>query len=239
MKKGLLLGTIATGFLFSQNSVFALTGNANVELNGNDKANVGETFEITMNINNIQDVKNGIVSFEGNLDFDSDTIEFIGADVASEPYEFYINEDYNYKLAGLDLTLASGIVDNTKIYTFTFKALKEGNTTVTVKNYKLTNTDDYVNATVIPKTVVIEKEETIVEEKTEIEEIIPTEIHEEETVIQEKIVPETIEKIETKEINKIYEVEVKENTSKKEFNLFKNGFNKVSNILNKLFKLFR
>ena len=35
MKKGLLLGAVTAGFLFSQNSVYALTGNANVELNGN------------------------------------------------------------------------------------------------------------------------------------------------------------------------------------------------------------
>ena len=44
MKHKLLLGVIASGIMFTNTTVNALTGNAAVEFNGNDTAIVGETF---------------------------------------------------------------------------------------------------------------------------------------------------------------------------------------------------
>lgn len=214
MKKSLLIGTIAISTLCLQNTASALTGSANIEINGNDNVKVGETFEITVDIKN---TTNSIVSFEGNLDFDNNIIELVNVETAKEPYEFYINEDYNYKLAGIDLTLNNGILNDTKIYTFTFKAKKDGSTNITLKNYKLTDTNDYINTVVKSKKINIEKEE-IVEEK-------------EETKVQEKYV----EKTEIK--NEI--VELKTQEVKKEKNIFQNRFGLVTNLLKKIILLFR
>lgn len=93
-------------------------------------------------------------------------VEYISAKEIGAPYDFQINENNGYKIAGLDFTLDNGIRENVTVYEFTFKALQEGTTTITLTNAKLTDSQDYINTIVLGKEITIsEKKEVIVEEK--------------------------------------------------------------------------
>ena len=208
MKNKFLLSMVATGIMLTSTNVNALSGNATVEFTGNNNVMVGDTFTVKMNVKDVNNTYDGIVSLEGNLSFDKDMVEYVSAKSEDTPYEFRINENYNYKIAGLDFTLDNGILENVTVYEFTFKALKEGNTNITLNNYKLTDSKDYVNATVISSTITIseekttEEENTIVEEKTEVKEEINTkEVVEKET--EEKVVIKPRKQIKNEKITNI------------------------------------
>lgn len=141
-------------------SIFALNINvyaasATVEFSGNSTVSIGEQITVTMYINNVSGADGGIVSAGGNLSFDSSYLQYVSGTGVSTPYAFQINTGANYKLAGLDTSLSNGINSKTKVFTFVFKALKEGSTTVTLTNATLTDTAQKVTTTVSPKTISI------------------------------------------------------------------------------------
>ena len=169
MKNKLIIGTVLTGMLLGASPVEAM-GNAKVEFTSRDNIQVGETFTVSMSVTDINNTYDGVVSMGGNLSFDSTMVEYVSAKEVDAPYEFQINEDYGYKLAGLDFTLDNGIRENVTVYEFTFKALKEGNTTITLTNAKLTDSQDYINTVVLGEEITIsEKEEEVVVKETVVE----------------------------------------------------------------------
>lgn len=157
MKNKFMIGTVLTGILFTASPVEAM-GNANITFASNTNIKVGETFTVTMNVTDIKDTYDGIVSMGGNLSFDNTKLEYVSSVELNAPYKFYINESYNYKIAGLDTTLENGINKTTNIYEFTFKAIEEGNTSITLENAKLTDSQNYIDTTVISKNIIIEKQ---------------------------------------------------------------------------------
>lgn len=192
MKNKTIIGAVLTTALLVSTPVEA-KGNASVEFISNDQIQVGETFTVKMNVTDIKDTYDGIVSMGGNLSFDSNSIEYVSSKGIETPYLFQINEDYNYKIAGLDFTLDNGIRETLTVYEFTFKAIKEGNTTITLKNAKLTDSQDYID------TVVFEKEIEIIPE------IVENIVTEQQTLE----IPETIsEKVNT--VDYSYKEEIKE-----------------------------
>ena len=152
MKNKILVGLMTIGLLSSTTSVYAM-GNATVSFNSDDTVTVGDTFTVKMNVEDIKDTYDGVVSMGGNLSFDNTKIEYISSKEIDTPYQFQINEDYNYKIAGLDFTLENGIKDNLTVYEFTFKALQEGTTTITLTNTKLTDSKDYIATNVVTKEI--------------------------------------------------------------------------------------
>lgn len=160
MKSKLFIGLVTVGLLAPTTSVCAM-GNATVSFESKDAINVGDIFTVKMNINNISNTYDGVVSLGGNLSFDENTIEYISSKGIETPYLFQINEKSNYKIAGLDFTLDNGIKNNLTVYEFTFKALKEGNTTITFVNPKLTDSKDYITTNVIDHEINIKNNEEI------------------------------------------------------------------------------
>lgn len=161
MKKKIFLTMAVVGALSLTSPVYAI-GNATVSFDSNNTINVGDTFTVKMNVSNINDTYDGIVSMGGNLSFDNTKIEYVSSKGIDTPYLFQINEDYNYRIAGLDFTLDNGIKNNLTVYEFTFKALTEGNTNITFTNAKLTDSKDYINTTVISKQIkIISKSNTV------------------------------------------------------------------------------
>lgn len=154
MKKKIFLTMAVVGALSLTSPVYAI-GNATVSFDSDNTINVGDTFTVKMNVSNINDTYDGIVSMGGNLSFDNTKIEYVSSKGIDIPYLFQINEDYNYRIAGLDFTLDNGIKNNLTVYEFTFKALTEGNTNITFTNAKLTDSKDYINTTVISKQIKI------------------------------------------------------------------------------------
>lgn len=193
MKNKVLLGVLAAGLILAPANAYALSGNATVEFTGSKNVIVGDTFTVKMNVKDVNNTYDGIVSLEGNLSFDQNMVEYVSAKSENTPYKFHMNEKYNYKIAGLDFTLDNGIVNNVTVYEFTFKALKEGNTNITLSNYKLTDSKDYVDAKVIGNNITI-KEQVKEEVKEEVKETKTIEVKTEAKVNPVKKVEKTVVK---------------------------------------------
>ena len=146
-----LLIILSTIFIFTR--VNAAT--ATVEFGGSSTVNVGDNITISMYISNVNDAVGGIVSVGGNLTFDNEYLEYVSSTGASSPYTFQINTNANYIIAGLDPTLSNGITTKTQVFTFVFKAKKEGTTKVTLTNQKLSDTTAKISANVIDKIITI------------------------------------------------------------------------------------
>ena len=242
MKNKILLGVMTLGLLGSTTSVYAM-GNAIVSFDSNNTVKVGDTFTVKMNIEDITDTYDGVVSMGGNLSFDNTKIEYISSKGIETPYQFQINEDYNYKIAGLDFTLDNGIKNNLTVYEFTFKALEEGNTIITLTNAKLTDSKEYINTNVVSKEINIinkmeEKQATV-----NIKPVVKTEL--ENTKVENKIEAETkveveTNKTETKEETVVALLDNKINTNtKKEENVIEKVINNITNFFSKILNLFK
>ena len=130
---------------------------ATVGFSGNSTVAVGNNITIKMYVSNVTDTDGGVVSVGGNLSFDSEYLEYVSGTGATTPYSFQINTNANYIIAGLDTSLSSGITGSsqTTVFTFVFKALKEGTTQITLTNAKLSDTSSKITTVVSPKTITI------------------------------------------------------------------------------------
>lgn len=130
---------------------------ATVGFGGNSTVSVGSNITITMYISNVTDTTGGVVSVGGNLSFNSEYLEYVSGTGATSPYTFQINPSANYIIAGLDTTLSNGITgsNQTKVFTFVFKAKKQGTTQITLTNPKLSDTASKISANVSSKTITI------------------------------------------------------------------------------------
>lgn len=242
MKNKILLGVMTLGLLGSTTSVYAM-GNATVSFDSNNTVKVGDTFTVKMNVEDITDTYDGVVSIGGNLSFDNTKIEYISSKGIETPYQFQINEDYNYKIAGLDFTLDNGIKNNLTVYEFTFKALEEGNTTITLTNAKLTDSKEYINTNVVSKEINIINKKEEKQTPANIKPVVKTEL--ENTKVENKIETETkveveTNKTETKEETVVALLDNKINTNtKKEENVIEKVINNITNFFSKILNLFK
>lgn len=242
MKNKILLGVMTLGLLGSTTSVYAM-GNATVSFDSNNTVKVGDTFTVKMNVEDITDTYDGVVSMGGNLSFDNTKIEYISSKGIETPYQFQINEDYNYKIAGLDFTLDNGIKNNLTVYEFTFKALEEGNTTITLTNAKLTDSKEYINTNVVSKEINIINKKEEKQAPANIKPVVKNEL--ENTKVENKIETETkveveTNKTETKEETVVALLDNKINTNtKKEENVIEKVINNITNFFSKILNLFK
>ena len=140
---------------------FAL-GSATVGFSSNSTVSPESNITVSLSISNISDSNGGVSSFEGNLVFDDEYLEYVSGTGTTSPYSFQINTSASYKMAGLDTSLSNGINNTTTIFTFVFKAKKSGTTQITVANAKLNNNSERMNVTVNPKSITIEGDSTSV-----------------------------------------------------------------------------
>jgi len=182
MKKVLVKGAVFLSVLLAPVNVDA-KGTARVEFYGDNNITVGDTFTVRMGVSDIQDTYDGVVSFGGNLSFDDNVLEYVSSKGVETPYLFQINESANYKIAGLDFTLDNGIKNDLTVYEFTFRAKEAGNTTITFENAKLTDSQDYIDAAVLGRNIIVEKEKEEVAENNSVTE---------EAIIEEKNINETV-----------------------------------------------
>ena len=204
MKKGLLL-TLASAALLAPTSVFA-NGMATVNVAGDTTTNVDNIIEVNVKLTDIKDTLDGIVAFGGDLKYDKEYLEYVGSSKSEDTYEDIL------RIAGVDYTLENGIKEDTTVYTFKFKALKEGNTTVNFVDPEVVDTDaSEVASKVLPLNITINGNE--VEE------------------IKEEAVP-TTEEVKTEEVLET----VKETEETKE----ETGIiNTITRVFKSIFKLFK
>lgn len=136
MKKLKSLVAIVLGFFLVYATTVFAAGSVTVGMGGNSSVAVGSTIDVTIYLDNVNASTEGIIAFQGDIHFDTNYLELVTVTPASSPYSFDYEvggTDVVY-LTGLDTSFRKGIKSNTTIYTFTFKALKNGTTTVTLEN---------------------------------------------------------------------------------------------------------
>lgn len=216
MKKALLaLTSIA---LLAPTCAYA-NGKATVMVDGNNTINVDNIVEVNLKLTDIIDTLDGVVAFGGDLKYDKEYLEYVSSSKSEDTYEFLINEDI-LRIAGVDYTLENGIKNDTTIYTFKFKALKEGNTTISFADPEVVDTDaSEIASKVKPLNITINKEDTDI--KTIEEEIKPVEIKNEVEPVEE-VKTEVIEEVTIKEVKETGIINTIKNVFKGIFKLFKN-----------------
>lgn len=229
MKKGIFIGALVT--LLCVPSYAYAKGSANVRFEGNTNINVNDEFKVNMVIDNVSEAEGGIVGYAGYIKYDNSIIEIVDAKSANNYFDVYKNDSIN-KIVGIDMTLNHGITSKTNVYEITFKGIKEGNTTIYLKDADLSDKDaNIIDATVEGLSVNVNAIKPANEEvKTEVKpSYTVNKVEKVET--QEVVVKETIEnKEEIKEVKTTKKV-VK-STKKQEKNLLK----LVSRFLKKIFK---
>lgn len=229
MKKGIFVGALVT--LLCVPSYAYAKGSANVRFEGNTNVNVNDEFKVNMVIDNVSEAEGGIVGYAGYIKYDNSILEIVDAKSANNYFDVYKNDSIN-KIVGIDMTLNHGITSKTNVYEITFKGIKEGNTTIYLKDADLSDKDaNIIDATVEGLNVNVNAIKPAYEEvKTEVKpSYTVNKVEKEET--QEVVVKETIEnKEEIKEVKTTKKV-VK-STKKHEKNLLK----LVSRFLKKIFK---
>lgn len=153
MKKKILFSTILASVLLTSVPVEA-QGTANVSFISENKVQVGDTFKVSLQVSDINDTYDGVVSMSGRLSFDKEKLELVSGKAMEEPYQFQMNVN-TMMIAGLDFTLKNGFYATTEVYEFTFKALEEGTSTITLQKATLTDSKGYITNTVIDKNIEI------------------------------------------------------------------------------------
>ena len=219
MKKALLaLTSIA---LLAPTCAYA-NGKATVMVDGNNTINVDNIIEVNVKLTDIVDTLDGVVAFGGDLKYDKEYLEYVSSSKSEDTYEFLINEDI-LRIAGVDYALENGIKNDTTVYTFKFKALKEGNTTISFADPEVVDTDaSEIASKVKPLNITINKEDTDI--KAIEEEIKPVEVKNEIKEVEpvEEVKTEVIEEDTIKEVKETGIINTIKNVFKSIFKLFKN-----------------
>ena len=229
MKKGIFVGALVT-LLWVPSYAYA-KGTGSIRFEGNKNIKVGDEFKVNMVIDNVSEAEGGVVAFSGYISYDKDLLEIVDAKSANEYFDVVRNKNID-KIVGLDYSLSNGINDRSNVYEITFRSLKEGNTTITLRSGELVDRKAEeldVNTTGL-NVAITTPEEPKIEEKvvekvvktTKKEEIVdtPEEVIEKYTDIEE----ETVVKEEIKKTNKTVKNTAKGN---KFTNFFKNLFKKI------------
>ena len=151
MKKGL----VSFAAFFLALAPVKANGIATINVEGKTNATVGETINVNLKLENIQDTIDGVVAIGGDLKYDKEYLEYVGSLDINPNYKTEINEKI-LRIAGLDFTLENGIKEDSAIYTFSFKVLKEGNTSITFENPEVVDTDaSAIASNVLPLNITI------------------------------------------------------------------------------------
>ena len=232
MKKRYLIGALV-GLATLPMTVNA-AGVSTVKFEGQTNVNVGDEFTVNMVLDNIEGTNNGVVAFGGYINYDNTVLELVSTS-QGDAYEVIINNSIN-KIAAIDYTLNNGIKERTNVYTLTFKAIGEGNSSITLGNPELidggvelvsANIDGlYVNA----KNIEVKNEQNTVENYVEVAE--NTEI-EEKNDTTESVVETTVKNKEINEVKKEEKIAKKVVSNKK---YTKNLFKIIIKFIEKIFK---
>ena len=134
MKKGIFVGALVT-LLWVPSYAYA-KGTGSIRFEGNKNIKVGDEFKVNMVIDNVSEAEGGVVAFSGYISYDKDLLEIVDAKSANEYFDVVRNKNID-KIVGLDYSLSNGINDRSNVYEITFRSLKEGNTTITLRSGEL------------------------------------------------------------------------------------------------------
>lgn len=232
MKKKFYVGALVS--LMSIPMTVNAAGVSTVKFEGQTNVNVGDEFTVNMVLDNIEGTNNGVVAFGGYINYDNSVLELVSTN-QGDAYEVMINNRIN-KIAAMDFSLENGIKERTNVYTLTFKAIGEGNSSITLTKPELVDANAelvsanvnglYVNA----KNIEVKNEQNTVENYVEVAE--NTEI-EEKNDTTESVVETTVENKEINEVKKEEKIAKKVVSNKKDT---KNLFEIIIKFIEKIFK---
>src|SRR5574344_1227307 len=132
-------------------------GSATLSITGNSSVAVGDEITLSVVVSNVTSDSGGVESVGGTVTFDTAYLEYVSSTGATSPYSFSSNKtaDGKYKIAGIDFTASAGITTTTTVYTFVFKALQVGSTTVSFVDGELSDNDAALTTTYNDKNVTI------------------------------------------------------------------------------------
>lgn len=158
-KKLKLMAVIGIGLILAYATNVFASGSASLTIEGDSSVAEGSNITLNLYVTDITSDAGGVVSVGGVLNFETAYLEYVSADAATDPYTIqYQAKNVStgaLKIAGIDNTMEAGITSKTRIISVTFKALKQGSTTVTFDNGELADTGDILNATFGTKTITI------------------------------------------------------------------------------------
>lgn len=151
-------------------------GFATINVEGKTQVNVGETITVKLNLHDINETKDGVVAIGGDLKFDNEYLEYLESSDLNNNYKMDINEKI-LRIAGVDYTLKNGIKDDSAIYSFTFKVLKDGETSISFENAEIVDVDaSEVVTNNVPLNITINKKEEVTPIVEEVKEVKTPEI---------------------------------------------------------------
>lgn len=144
---------LIVAMLFINLPITKAAGTADLGFSGSSSATVGSNIEITLVVNNISGVPNGISGVNAEIVFDSNYLEFVECKSLASFNISYVESAK--KIAGFavgnNITTSSA-----NLVKFTFKPLKKGSTKLELKGYKLTDGNSSpLNLNVGSKTITI------------------------------------------------------------------------------------
>ncbi len=167
MKKNKSLNLLIIFALIWSTFSFAIPVNAaaaaTVGFSGKTEVEVGTEVTFNLNVSNVIDTVGGVVSIGGYVVFDKDYLEYVSASSDGAPYPVSINTKNNYKIGGVDNDMTNGITGSgpTKVMSFKFKALKEGETELTMNDLRISDMDNKFPANLVPlKIKIVPKKST-------------------------------------------------------------------------------
>ena len=131
-------------------------GNVDIELSGSDSININENITLSFNVNSVEGSSDGkLYSFGGYVNFDPTYLQYVSF-TGSNGWTGLTGglSSNRIKISSLDFSMSNGISSGT-IGTITFKAIKGGNTTITMDTIEATDKEKNLDCSVTPKTITI------------------------------------------------------------------------------------
>lgn len=201
----------------------------NVSYQVKDDIILGDDVVVNIVINDIAGEK--IVGIGGQIDIDSEYLQYVSFASLTRPFEMWFNEQ-NGKMAGISFS-HDGIIEDGAILELVLRPVKEGTTTLGFKNIELINNDaKKIDTQIVDKSINIG---ILKEDKIETVEIIEEQEEVSEEITKKENVKDSIMEVKRKKAVKFFK-NIKGLFKRDEGNIKINNSNVIGSFIKKLFR---
>ncbi len=201
----------------------------NVSYQVKDDIILGDDVVVNIVINDIAGEK--IVGIGGQIDIDSEYLQYVSFASLTRPFEMWFNEQ-NGKMAGISFS-HDGIIEDGAILELVLRPVKEGTTTLGFKNIELINNDaKKIDTQIVDKSINIG---ILKEDKIETVEIIEEQEEVSEEITKKENVKDSIMEVKRKKAVKLFK-NIKGLFKRDEENIKINNSNVIGSFIKKLFR---
>ncbi len=201
----------------------------NVSYQVKDDIILGDDVVVNIVINDIAGEK--IVGIGGQIDIDSEYLQYVSFASLTRPFEMWFNEQ-NGKMAGISFS-HDGIIEDGAILELVLRPVKEGTTTLGFKNIELINNDaKKIDTQIVDKSINIG---ILKEDKIETVEIIEEQEEVSEEITKKENVKDSIMEVKRKKAVKFFK-NIKGLFKRDEENIKINNSSVIGSFIKKLFR---